>query len=199
MQYATLLRIEDPENERVALEGMLRYIDMVAELQSGIVIGWAKGNIRESSSREAYFEKLTKNLRILDEAAAKCNVPIVVEVINHYEVDVFKTARETYSYLKENHFRNCFVHLDTFHMLLEEENFVKAIQTASPRLGYFHFADTTRWHPGSGYMDYKPILRTLDEVGYHGYLTIECFPHDNAKDAAVKGLRYLKSVESALF
>lgn len=193
------LTSEDPENEKTALEGLLRYIDMAAALECGIVIGWAKGNIRESSSRESYFKKLTKNLKILDQSAFEKNVPIVIEVINHYEVDVFMTAEETSAYIQEQGFKSCFVHLDTFHMSLEELNFVKAIQTAGPRLGYVHLADTTRWYPGSGYMDYKPIMRTLEQAGYSGYLTIECFPHENAKETAEKGLRYLKVLEDSLF
>ena len=72
---------EDPEVEKAALEGMLRYIDMAAEMKSGIVIGWAKGRISLTSGPEAYFERLTRNLRIMDEAAAAKNVPINIEVL----------------------------------------------------------------------------------------------------------------------
>jgi sugar phosphate isomerase/epimerase len=189
----------DPENRRAALEGMLRYINLAAELSCGVVLGWAKGNIREADSLRAYFERLTDGLRVLDQAAAERHVPIMIEVINHYEVDVFKTSRELCEYLKRHKFQNCLVHLDTFHMLLEEETFVEAIQTAAGRLGYVHLADTTRWYPGSGYMDYKPVLRALNDVGYKGYLTIECFPRENAKECARKGLRYLKTLEETLF
>jgi len=189
----------DLENEKAALKGMLRYIDMAAELQAGIVLGWAKGRIQEAGSPEAYFERLTENLRILDRAAGEKGIPIVIEVINHYEVDAFMTAKDLCAYLERHDFKNCYVHLDTFHMLLEEEDFVNAIRTAADRLGYVHIADTTRWYPGSGYMEYKPILRALDEVGYSGYLTIECFPRENGRETARKGLRYLKCVEDALF
>lgn len=193
------LTSENPENEKRAVEGMLRYIDIAAELGAGIVLGWAKGNIRESSSREAYFQRLTRNLRILDEVAAARNVPIMIEVINHYEVDAFMTARETVAYLRENGFKSCYVHLDAFHMLLEEEDFPAAIRIAGPYLGYFHLADTTRWYPGSGSMDYKPILRALDEIGYRGSMTIECFPHNNGKDTAARGLAYMNGLGTALF
>lgn len=189
----------DPGKRRLALEGMLRYIDMAAELQSGLVLGWAKGCIREAGAPELYFERLNESLQRLDHAAGEKGVPIVIEVINHYEVDALMTAKELRTYLERHNLQNCYVHLDTFHMLLEEEDFAGAIRTAANRLGYVHFADTTRWYPGSGYMDYKPILRALDEVGYSGYLTIECFPRENAEETARKGLRYLKSLEEVLF
>lgn len=81
--------------KRVALEGMLRYIDMAAEVQSGIVLGRTKGSIREAGSPEAYFERVTESLKILNQAAGERNMPIVIEVINHYGVDALLTARET--------------------------------------------------------------------------------------------------------
>lgn len=192
------LTSEDPENEKNAVKGMLRYIDMAAEVGAGIVIGWAKGNLRDASGRQAYFDRLFRNLKILDEAAAAKNVPVNIEVINHYEVDVCMTARETAAYLAERGFKSCYVHLDTFHMMLEEEDYPKAIRTAGGRLGYVHLADSTRWYPGSGYIDFKTILRTLDEIGYGGYLSVECFPHEDASGTARKALQYLRCMENTM-
>lgn len=192
------LTSEDLENEKTAVKGMLRYVDMAAELQAGIVLGWAKGNIKDTSGPENYFARLTKNLKYVDDYAAAKNVPVVIETINHYEVDVFTTARETAAYLEKSGLRNCYVHLDTFHMMLEEENYPQAIRAAGSRLGYFHFADSTRWYPGSGYFDFKTVLRTLNEIGYNGYLSIECFPHELAEETARKGLQYLKCLEDAV-
>ena len=189
---------EDPEVEKAALEGMLRYIDMAAEIKSGIVIGWAKGRISLTSGPEAYFERLTRNLRIMDEAAAAKNVPINIEVLNHYETDVFMTAQSLVDYLEEQQFKSCHVHLDTFHMLLEEEDHPQAIRTAAKHLGYVHVADATRWYPGSGTISFKAIMRTLDQVDYEGYICIECFPRINALETASRGLRYLKGIEAGV-
>jgi len=189
------LTAEDPENRKKAVEGMLKYIDMAAKLGAGIVIGWAKGNIKAASSREAYFSRLTDSLKVIDETATQKGVQIVIEAINHYEVDVFLTAAEITAYLVENGFKSCYVHLDTFHMMIEEEDHETAIQTAGERLGYFHLADSTRWYPGSGCLDFKRLLQSLDRIGYRGYLSVECFPHENATETAQKALQYLKCIE----
>ena len=192
------LTSEDADNRKQALNGMLKYVDMAAEVGAGLVLGWAKGNIRATSGRDAYFARLTENLKVIDAYAAQKNVPVNIEVINHYEVDAFLTARELAAYLNENQFQSCFVHLDTFHMQLEEEDYAEAIRTAGNRLGYVHFADSTRWYPGSGYMNYREIFKALQEIGYQGYLTIECFPHEDNEDTAQKGLATLKAVVNAL-
>ena len=188
----------DPEKERMAVEGMLLYVDMAARLDADLVLGWAKGNIRAAESREIFFERLTKNFRTIDAAAAQKNVKVVIEVINHYEVDVFTTAAEVAAYLEAEGFTNLYAHLDSFHMLLEEESFTKAIETVKGRLGYFHIADSTRWYPGSGYMDFKEILRALEATGYDGYLALECFPHADNLDTAAKGLQYMKFIEQTV-
>lgn len=189
----------DPEKERRAVEGMLRYVDMAARLGAGLVLGWAKGNIRAAESREVFFERLTKNLKIVDAAAREKGVTVNIEVINHYEVDVFMSAAEMAAYLQEHGFTNLCGHLDSFHMQLEEENFTKAIETVGSRMGYFHIADSTRWYPGSGYLDFKEILRALESVGYDGYITIECFPKDDNEATARKGLAYMKLIEQTIF
>lgn len=192
------LTSSDTRNEHAALQGFIRYIDIAEALHCGLVLGWAKGNVRDTSSKDAFFYRLSKNLRIIDDMAASKNVPIVIEVINHYEVDTFITARELVAYLDQQNFKNCYAHLDTYHMMLEEEYFSSAIQTAAKHIGYMHFADSTRWYPGSGYIDFKEILRALDSIGYDGYLSIECFPHDNAIETAQKGLQYLKCIEASI-
>lgn len=192
------LTSEDPENEQAAVEGMLKYIRMAAEVGAGLVIGWAKGKISDAASREVYFARLTKNLQILDAAAAEAKVPIVIEVINHYEVDAFLTAAELAAYLKAQNFHSIYAHLDTYHMELEEEDYPAAIRAVGQQLGYVHFADSTRWYPGSGYMEFAPILKALDEVGYEGYLTIECVPRTDRYETARKGLAHLKAIAEAI-
>ena len=134
----------------------------------------------------------------MDAAAAEKNVPVVIEVINHYEVDVFTTAAQLAEYLQQNGFRSVYAHLDTFHMQLEEESFTKAIRSVAGKLGYFHIADSTRWYPGSGYLDFKEILRALEEIGYDGYLALECFPHEDNEDTARKGLQYMKFIQQTI-
>jgi len=195
------LTSEDPENEKTAVEGILKYIDMAANLGNphpGLIIGWVKGKISAASSREAYFARLAKNLKILDAAAAEKKVPLYIEILNRYEIDCFLTAKETVAFLEEHELNNCLIHLDTFHMGLEEEDHPAAIRTVGSRLGYFHIADTTRWYPGSGYLDFKAILQALDEVGYQGYLTLECLPHEDGEETCRKGLAYTKCIEDII-
>lgn len=192
------LTSNDAENRRYAVKGMKMYVDMASEVGAGIVIGWAKGKISESGSREEYFKKLDEALYELDEYAAYKKVPVMLEVINHYETDAFVTAHETAEYIKSRKFKSIFSHLDVFHMQLEELNYGSAIAENAGLLGYVHLADSTRWYPGSGYINFEEILEALDQIGYEGYLSVECFPHDDNIDTASKALGYMKKLDETM-
>ncbi|MDY3619462.1 sugar phosphate isomerase/epimerase family protein [Agathobaculum sp.] len=177
-----------------AMEGMRQYIDMAQQLHADIVIGWAKGNVPKGGAREKYMARLANNLKALADYAQARGVRILLEVINRYEVNVFTTADETMSFLEKYQLANCYVHLDTFHMGIDECDPVEAIRRCKGRLGYVHLADNSRRYPGSGQFDFRRILDTLVETGYQGYLSVECLPYPDGIEAAKRALAHMKSL-----
>lgn len=179
-----------------AISGMKQYIDMAAKLNAeGIVIGWVKGNVPAGGDRKKYMDRLAKNLQILNDYGKEKHVKLNIEVINRYEVNVFTTAEETMSFLEEHPtLDNCFAHLDTFHMNIDECDPIAAIRRCKGKLGYFHLADNSRRWPGSGQLDFKAQFEALEEIGYDGYLSIECLPYPTHEEAAKRGIDYVKSV-----
>lgn len=189
---------EDPDKEKACAEGFLRYIDMASRLGAGLVIGWAKGNVHDPEELPSYYERLAHNLDILDRYAAEKQVPIMIEVINHYEVTVFRTAETLMTFLRNHTLPNCHAHLDTFHMMIEEADIHHAIDQCKDRLGYVHLADYGRYEPGSGQFDFGGMLKHLAQIGYDGYLAIECKHLEDRMETARKGLSYLKQLERDL-
>jgi sugar phosphate isomerase/epimerase len=183
-----------PYINEAAIKGIKTYIDIASNLNTNIVIGWVKGNVPSGKNRVKYMNRLAKNLKILSEYAVHMDVKLFIEVINRYEVNVFNTAKETKEFLEKHNIQNCYIHLDTFHMNIDETDPVEAILTCEKKLGYIHFADNTRCYPGSGQIDFKRIIKALNDIGYNGYLTVECLPSPDGKTAAAKALRYLKSL-----
>ena len=184
-----------PYVSAAALAGMKKYVDIASQLGANIVVGWVKGNVPAGKAPDKYMERLAANLRILNDYAKPKNVKLNIEVINHYEVNVFTTAKAVVEFLEKYQLDNCYAHLDTFHMQLEEDNMADAIRTAKDHLGYFHIADSQRWYPGSGEMNYVPIFQALEEVGYDGYVTVECFRRGDGVGTAKKAIEYLKNLK----
>ncbi len=179
---------------QAAMDGMYEYIDIAEKLDTDIVLGWAKGNVPPGKSREKYLRRLAQNLAHLADYAGSRNVKIHAEVINRYEVNIFTTAKETVDFIRQWKLENVYAHLDTFHMMIEETDPLEAIRYCKGHLGYFHLADNTRSYPGSGQLPFPDILKTLDEIGYGGYLSVECLPGIDREQTAKNALSYLQSI-----
>lgn len=185
---------DEPYIVSATMDGMRQYIDMAQKLEADIVIGWVKGNVPQGGKREKYLDRLAKNLRILAAYGTERNVRLNLEVINRYEVNIFTTARETVDFLDNYHLDNCYVHLDAFHMGIDECDPVEAIRLCRGKLGCFHLADNSRRYPGSGQFDFSRILDALKEIGYDGYLSVECLPWPTGEEAAQKAIMFLRGL-----
>ncbi len=191
----TSLTDDKPYVTDAAIKAFKQYIDIAAELKTDIIIGWAKGNVPAGAPRQRYLDRLAKNLRIIADYGINKNVKLHLEVINRYEVNIFTTCQETLEFIEKYNLENCFIHLDTFHMNIDETDPYEAIRLAGKKLGYVHLADNSRRYPGSGQLNFRKTLEALQEADYQGYLSVECFPYPNGKEAAAKAIQYLNSLE----
>ena len=90
------------------------------------------------------------------------------------------------------------VHLDTYHMNLEEQDWRKPILLCGKKLGHVHLADNRRYYPGWGLVDFRPVLESLVEIGYDRSLTLECYPYPDGVTALRRGRQYLDGLWSAM-
>lgn len=185
-----------PYAMKAAVEGAKQYIDLASALGADLVVGWLIGNIPAGAlCRERYLNRLAENFKILTAYGSEKHVRINVEIINHYEVNVFTTVRSLMEFKQKYQLENLYAHLDTFHMNIDEDSFEDAIRAAGNDIGYVHLADNQRQYPGSGMIDFPNILRLLKEAGYEGYLSIECFPVPSGEEAAREALQYMKTID----
>ena len=83
--------------------------------------------------------------------------------------------------------------LDTFHMNIEEPSVIESIKAARDRLFHFHVADSNRWYPGAGHIDFKSILETLESIGYSRFVSAEILPYPDPDTAAQKTISSMRS------
>jgi D-psicose/D-tagatose/L-ribulose 3-epimerase len=97
------------------------------------------------------------------------------EAINRYESNFINTAAQALALIDAIGADNLFVHLDTFHMNIEEADAAAAIRACGRRLGYLHVAENDRGYLGTGSIDFAAIFRALADVGYDGPIALEVF------------------------
>lgn len=107
--------------------------------------------------------------------AAKSNITIGMEVVNRYESNVLNTAAQAVDFCKRVGAPNIKVHLDTYHMHIEEADIEAAIIETGPMLGYFHIGESNRGYLGAGSIDFDRVFRGLAKADYKGPITFESF------------------------
>ena len=108
-------------------------------------------------------------------AAAKSNITIGMEVVNRYESNVLNTAAQAVAFCKAVDAPNVKVHLDTYHMNIEEPDIEAAIIETGDYLGYFHVGESNRGYMGAGSIDFDSVFRAIAKIGYSGPITFESF------------------------
>ena len=114
-------------------------------------------------------------LQRVAETAAKSNIVLGLEVVNRYESNVLNTASQAVEMCKRIGKPNVKVHLDVYHMNIEESDISAAIMETGDYLGYFHTGDSHRGYIGSGSIDLATVFRALVKANYQGPITFESF------------------------
>jgi D-psicose/D-tagatose/L-ribulose 3-epimerase len=131
--------------------------------------------------------------------ASDSGVVLAIEPLNRFETDLINTSAQVVRLVDEVGIPAVQVHLDTFHMTIEEDSIVDAIKHAGPRLAHFHACENNRGTPGSGLVAWSQVTAGLKAVGYKGALVIESFtPECLAIAAAAAIWRPLASSQDAL-
>jgi D-psicose/D-tagatose/L-ribulose 3-epimerase len=168
---------EDPAvvaaGRRLLADALEAVVDLGADYLGGVlygVLGRHDAPIGERARANA-----VEAIRGLCDDAAAAGVTIGLEVVNRYESNLLNTTEQALAFLAEVGAPNATVHLDTYHMNIEEPGMAEAIQTCGEHLGYFHVGESNRGPLGRGSVDFPEAFAALDAIGYDGTITFESF------------------------
>ncbi|MEV0202915.1 sugar phosphate isomerase/epimerase [Nonomuraea sp. NPDC050691] len=124
---------------------------------------------------EAGRRNVVTVLRRLALEAAGEGMTLGLEICNRYETNVVNTARDALRLADDIGEDNVLIHLDTYHMNIEEEDLVRPVHEVGERLGYVHVGENHRGYLGSGHIDFTAFFHALGDIGYRGPITFESF------------------------
>jgi sugar phosphate isomerase/epimerase len=157
------------------------------ECPTMIVHPTANGKTQRLASEAEERKWAVNGIREGGEYAARLGVSLSLECWNRYETYFLNRLEQAASLWHEVGLTNGGIQGDTFHMNLEEESIEGAFRAHGPLLQHVHLADSNRAAPGSGHLDFRPILEALAEVGYDKYLSFELLPAFADPFAALAG------------
>lgn len=142
-------------------------------------------------------EKSFPILRSLSNYARDHGVLLLLEPLNRYATPFCCTAADALHICNAVDSPNLGILLDTFHMNIEENSFSHAIELVKDFLFNMHFADNNRKMPGSGHLDFRSIMKTLNEIDYQRYISFEpTLEQISYHDSLREGIAYIKGLEN---
>lgn len=187
---------DDAGVRRAAIDRLKEHVDMGAALGCMVIVGTMREHIRDFSQYDLYEGYLTEAVLALADYAAEKGVQLVIENILSFTSNYLNTMKQVMDYVLKIGRKNVGVHLDTYSMLMEDNNIGRSISYCASKLDYVHFSDSARLYPGGGNVDFKTHMKCLLDVGYQGYVATECIPWPTQFLCAQRGLRYIHALET---
>jgi D-psicose/D-tagatose/L-ribulose 3-epimerase len=171
------------EEQETAMIYCKALIDQAVVLGCSSIIGpvysvVGKADAVEPAQQKVEWQLVVKNLKELCKYAEAQGVQVCVEPLNRFETDFLNTCDQGLRLIKAVGSRALKLHLDTFHMNIEEKNQAASIKRAGKHLAHFHACGTDRGTPGGDSLNWKEIVGALKAVGYKGDVVIESFTTD---------------------
>jgi sugar phosphate isomerase/epimerase len=187
------LSFSDPNEvvRKMAVERIIEQIKFASNFNAQVIIGLIRGVVRQGVSREDAEGWTIDCLKECAEFGIKKNVKLTLEPVNRYEGNFINTLQEGSEFIDKIGMPNIGLLADTFHMNIEEVSIYNSLVRTKDYLAHVHFADSNRWAPGYGHLDFQKIVETLKEIEYQGYVSAEILPlpdQDSAAEMTIKTL-----------
>ncbi len=192
----------DPAVRAAAIERTQSHIPFAARTGAIIIIGLLRGIVKSGVDHAQAMDWLVEALQECCAAARSCGpaqdkpygVRIALEPICRYETTLINSAVQGLELIEQVGADNMGLLLDTFHMNIEEPVIEDSIRACGDRIFHFHVADSNRWYPGAGHLNFKSILDALFATGYQGFVSGEFMPLPDADSSAQRSIAYLRQL-----
>ncbi|WP_424970502.1 sugar phosphate isomerase/epimerase family protein [Dinoroseobacter sp. S76] len=161
-----------------AVAFLTQALDKAAAMGSEALSGVVYGGIGERSGKPPTQAELDNVADALTRAAAHAKslgLLFGIEPVNRYETHLLNTGWQAVEMIERIGAENMFVHLDTYHMNIEEKGVAQGIIDAREHLRYIHLSESDRGTPGAGTIAWDEIFGALRAVGFTGGLAMESF------------------------
>lgn len=161
---------------RARLDAALEFAHDIGADYLGGVIYSKLGRYTAPVTERGRANSVATIARLADRAAGY-GITLGLEFCNRYETNVLNTTDQTLAFIADVDRPNVTVHMDTYHMNIEEASFGGAVRAAAAadRLGYVHIGESHRGQLGTGSVPFDEFFAALRDVGYDGTITFESF------------------------
>lgn len=187
------LSARDPHVRELALARTRGIVDLAAALGVPVNVGRLRGPMGGDPdagrrARDALAE--------LAQYAQTRGTYLVLEPVNHHELDSVNTTAEGIQWVRQVGQPGLRLMLDVYHVHLGDVSIPGAFAAAwsAGLLAHVHVCDSNRLAPGWGHLPLRDVLAVLAAVGYRGWATVECRQQPSPEQAARQAARHLRGL-----
>lgn len=165
-------------NPEGAIEHLKVALDKTKELGGEALSGVTYGGIGQRTGvppTAAEYDNIARVLEVAARHAKALGLAFGIEPVNRYENHLINTGAQAKWMIEKVGADNIFIHLDTYHMNIEEKGAANGILDAREHLRYIHLSESDRGTPGSGTCDWDEVFGALAAIGFKGGLAMESF------------------------
>jgi D-psicose/D-tagatose/L-ribulose 3-epimerase len=178
LSEATDITSAAPEVRAAGIDYLRRCVDVTAEVGasqlSGVIYGM-HGKRPRTRPGEQDWAWSAECLAQVAEHAAEQGVALGLEPVNRYESPLVNTCEQAVRLAGLIGAPNMKIHLDTYHMNIEEKSWAEPVTLAGDRLCHFHLCENDRGIPGTGLVEWDELFGALGRMHYDGYAGLESF------------------------
>lgn len=180
--YGHLMSMDQPDLRKACKEMYTKAAQVCAELGGAVTeLEYTLGPqdplplfepyAKMSPEHEAEFVEIFKSIAAPVEGTDSY---VLLEPCNRYETPYLNNVDDSLDVVKKTGMQNTGLLLDMFHLSIEEADIPAKIRQAGKYVKYVHLGDNNRLMPGHGRTDWKAIVQALRDIGFDGYMSLEC-------------------------
>ena len=209
---------ENPASDSATIreQGLTRLkgaIDRAHAMGATVICGPFHSAFAQFSRQEPQPDEYAHSAEVLHAAgdyARQAGIVLTPEALNRFECYLCNTMTQLLELVRRADHPNVRAMFDTHHANMEEKRFPDALRTIAPVLAHVHISENDRGTPGDGHIPWDDTFKTLVEINYNGWMTIEAFTRNDVDfansinvwreyndpwDIAENGYRFIKTMQ----
>ncbi len=173
------------QEARAAIDQAIEYAVAIGTKNIHVMAGFAEGP-------DAHVT-FVSNLRYGIEKAAPHGITILIEPLNHYDAPGYflKNANQAEEIIAEIGSDGLKLMFDCYHLQIMQGDISRLLEKMMPITGHIQIAAVpSRAEPDEGELDYRNILKLIDDLGYKGFVGAEYKPRGTTNE----GLGWMKTI-----
>jgi sugar phosphate isomerase/epimerase len=185
---------ENPGFRKIRVDHTINCLKLASLLGAKNISVEPGGPVNNDFNRESYLKIFKDGIDKALPVAEKEKVKILVEPEPNLLIE---NSDEFLQFIKDFDSAYIGLNFDIGHFVCVNEDPSKLVSRLSEYIHHFHLADIkNRVHnhliPGIGSIDFKEVIKAINDTGYDGFITVELYPYkDNPSDAALQSYNYI--------